>query len=246
MKKSPSILLLHGYRGAPVGVEKIAKELERQGYAVHTPAVPPFAGAKTMPDYSLNSYADFVRDYIKEHELVSPILVGHSMGSIIAAATAQKYPEIINEKIILLSPISKRTPRALSVLSMTAAYLPRKMVDYVTTKVLYIAKDRELFKEVLRLTGECSGATKISKQDLARAGRFAADHGILDIDFEKDTLLLAGEKDRLVRMKDTKKLAEKINAKLVFLPATGHIHNYEKPRETAEEIIKFLRSKKGA
>ncbi len=239
-RQKPEILFLHGYRGAPIGVAAIADELRKKDYAVHTPAVPPFAGAELMPTYSPQSYANFVKDYITEHKLDKPVLIGHSMGSIVAAMVASQYPDLINDKIILLSPISKRTPRALSVLSMTAAYLPRTLVDYVTTKVLYVGKDRRELRNILQITHDCTNATSAPRKDLARAGRFSADHGILELDFDKNTLLLAGAKDRLVKQKDTKKLANKLKAELIFLDDTGHIHNYEKPQETAAEIVKFL------
>jgi len=239
-KNKPDILLLHGYRGAPVGVEEIARDLRQHGYTVYTPAVPPFAGAELFAEYTPEAYADFVRNYIKTHSLNKPVLIGHSMGSIVAAAVAEKYPDLINQKIVLLSPIPKRTPRALSILSMCAAYLPRKVVDYVTTKFLYAAKDRALLRKILDITDQCTLATKIPRRDMAQAGRFSADHGILDFNFKKQVLLLAGAKDRLVDKKDTEKLAKKLNAKLVFLENTGHIHNYEKPHETALGIIKFL------
>lgn len=239
-KNKPDILFLHGYRGAPIGVKSITKELQDHGFTVHTPAVPPFAGADLLAEYTPESYADFVKSYIEEHSLVDPVLIGHSMGSIVAATAAERYPELINQKLILLSPISKRTPRAISSLSVLAAYLPRKVVDYTTTRFLYIPKDRSLLRETLEITDQCTRATKISRRDMARAGRFSADNGIVDFDFKNDVLLLAGEKDRLVKKKDTKKLAKKLNAQLTFLEETGHIHNYEKPHETALEIIKFL------
>ena len=236
----PEILFLHGYRGAPIGVEEIVTELRDYGFTVHVPAVPPFAGADLLTEYTPETYAKFVKNYIKNHNLVQPVLIGHSMGSIITAATAEKYPENINQKLILLSPISKRTPQAVSSLSMLAAYLPRKAVDKVTTRFLFVSKDKKLLRKTLEITDRCTRATNIPRRDMARAGRFSANNGITDFDFENDTLLLAGEKDRLVRKRDTEKLAKKLGAKLVLLEGTGHIHNYEKPHETAVEIIKFL------
>lgn len=239
-KNKPDLLILHGYRGAPIGIEQIAERLKGHGYQVYAPAVPPFAGAEPLAEYTPRAYADFIKDFIEKNHLDQPVLIGHSMGSIVAAATAEQYPELINQKIILLSPISKRTPRALSLLSVCAAYLPRRVVDYVTTKFLYVAQDPKKLREILDLTDQCTRTTKISRREMAKAGRFSADHGIVDFNFQKQTLLLAGAKDRLVSQKDTKKLAEKLGAELVFLENTGHIHNYEQPEETVTEVIKFL------
>lgn len=239
-KNKPDLLALHGYRGAPIGIEQITERLKQHGYKVYTPAVPPFAGAEPLAEYTPRAYADFVKEFIEKNHLDRPVLIGHSMGSIVAAATAEQYPDLINQKIILLSPISKRTPRALSLLSVCAAYLPRKVVDYVTTKFLYVARDPKKLREILDLTDQCTRATRISRREMAKAGRFSADHGILDFNLKKQTLLLAGVKDRLVSKKDTKKLTKKLGAELVFLENTGHIHNYEQPEETATEIIRFL------
>lgn len=109
--QKPTLILVHGFRGAPAGLNEIAKDLKAAGYPVHTPAIPPFAGAPELPSYTPDSYASFIAEYIREHQLNHPVLIGHSMGSIVAAAAAHKYPELIHPKLILMAPISSRTPK---------------------------------------------------------------------------------------------------------------------------------------
>ena len=54
--------------------------------------------------------------------------------------------------------------------------------------------------------------------------------------------MIAGEKDRLISQKITKELAKRHNASLELIPDSGHLHNYEKPYETAQLILKTINS----
>ncbi len=252
MHKQPSdsdIILIHGFRGAPSGLKAIADILETAGYRVHTPSIPPFAGAKPLPVYSPIAYANFINDYIANHNLSSPILIGHSMGSIIAAATASYHPKSIHQKLVLLSPISQKPSPAISAISPLSAFFPRRIVDTMTTTFLFV-KDREtldrignhaLLRDTMAATAVCSKNNPPKKKHTVAAAKFSSMYAITDFDFNKDTLLIAGAHDRLISQKATMNLAQKINAKVSFIPNSGHLHNYEKPAETAQLILDFLK-----
>ncbi len=236
----PAIVLIHGFRGSPIGLEAIAKDLRAAGFSVHIPKVPPFAGAGNLERYTPERYAKFVTDYIAKHGLSQPVLIGHSMGSIISAATAAHAPEVINQKLILLSPISTKPAKFFAALTPLSALLPCKIVDYVTTRYLFAAKDRELFRETMDLTHRCSSDHPPKKSAVFASAKFSAGFCIRDFEFSHETLIIAGEKDRLIKQSATKDLAASLEAKLVFLPGTGHLHNYEQPHETATAILRFL------
>ena len=124
--RKPSLVLVHGYRGAPIGLKTIAEQLEEAGYEVYVPAIPPFGGATLGHTYDAKSYADYLAKYIKSKSLDHPVLIGHSMGSIIVAATAHFHPDLINQKIIFLSPAR--------LISDSAAWkwpIPRTMEIYI-------------------------------------------------------------------------------------------------------------------
>ena len=236
----PSIVLVHGFRGSPLGLEAIAQDLRKAGYTVYLPAIPPFAGAGELEHYSPKDYADYLAQYIRKQGLKRPILAGHSMGSIVVAATAKYHPELVHPKLILLSPISVKTSKPFAVISPLAAIVPRPVVDYVTTRFLFVPKDKKLFQATLALTHKCSEDQPPSRSAIATATKFSTNYSIQDFLPNKDTLIIAGAKDRLIPPAKTRELAEQIQATLKFIPDSGHLHNYEKPHETTDLILEFL------
>lgn len=235
------VILIHGYRGSPAGLAEIGKVLESAGHRVFIPSIPPFANSKPLEDYTKDSYADFISDYIDENQIKNPVLIGHSMGSLIAAATAEKYPEKLGEKLVFLAPISTKPPRPIAVLNPLATAFPRSVVDVTTTAFNMVPNGLKTAKKTMRLTREASKQF-VSKKDVNLAGIFSINHSISSFNFNKNALFLAGAKDHLISRKRTEALARELGQKTAFIPGTGHLLNYEKPKETAKEIIKFLES----
>lgn len=235
----PPIVLIHGFRGAPIGLQAIADPLITAGYKVYTPAIPPFAGATLNGEYTPRNYAHFLADYITSHNLERPILIGHSMGSTIAAATAHYYPKLINHQLVLLSPISAHTPISVNAVSPLAALTPTKIVDHVTTRFLFASPDKSLYRPTLEITHQCT-QDRPKTSDLLAATAFSTRYAVSDFQLSQDILMLAGAHDRIVTAEQTRQLADKLHAKLYFIPNSGHLHNYEAPVETARFILEFL------
>ncbi len=235
----PALILIHGFRGSPLGLQNIAHALENAGYPVHTPPIPPFAGV-TMHDYNQYTYADYIADYIINHRLDRPVLIGHSMGSLVATATASLRPNIVNQKLVLLSPISSKTARPFAVISPLSAYLPRRSIDFITTAYLHVPHGLQEFQNIMQTTHACSNDHPPKRADVLQSAKFSTRYAVGDFRLDKEVLLIAGEHDHLIRKKSTIKLAEKLSAQTNFLPETGHLHNYEKPQETVQAILDFL------
>ncbi len=242
--EKPPLILVHGFRGSPIGLDSIAKILREHGYQVYIPAIPPFGGAVKLDAYTPQQYADFLANYIKTHHLESPVLIGHSMGSIVVAAMVDKYPELVNNKTILLSPIATRTAAPFRLVAPLSAVLPRRIIDYITTKYLFVPHDKALLRQTLVVTHACSNDNPPLKSEVLKSATFSTKYCVSDFHSTQNTLLLAGEKDRLIKKRHTIATAQKMHASVDFLPGCGHLHNYEQPQATAERIIKFLEHNK--
>ena len=231
-----SVILIHGYLGAPAGLQTIADSLS-QHFDVHIMPVPPFANAPHLDKYTPEQYANYVQKYIISQKLVKPVLVGHSMGSIIAAATAQYYPDIISDSLVLMSPISVRPPKPIAMLQPLVTILPKHLVSWITTNYLIVPRSK--YREILALTKKCN-SWSIPRTDLIGATKFSANYCIGDFKFNKRTLLLAGSSDRLISHRQTTALAKHIHADSEFLPESGHLINYECPDAVTDAILRFL------
>lgn len=237
-----TLIFIHGFRGSHLGLVKIAQNLSDK-YDCKVLDIPPFGETRALKSYSPDSYANFIARYIKKHNIKKPILIGHSMGSIIAAATANKYPDLIHSKLILLSPISKKPLKPIAMLSPLVTLLPNPVVSYITTRFLAVKETRQEFKDTLSLTITCA-KKYTSKPDLKASAKFSAKNSVKDFKLKSKVLLVAGETDRLISKKSTKKLVNRLdNPRIVFLKNTGHLLNYEKPDETAIVIRDFLSSR---
>lgn len=245
--QKPPILLVHGFRGSPIGLQAIGAELEARGYQVFIPPIAPFGGSKQPTKYTPETYTEYLSHFAKDHRLQKPILVGHSMGSIIVMAAISLHPEFFNSQAILLSPISERPAAPFRLISPLSGLLPSKVVDYVTTKFLFVPHDKTLFQETLAITHACSTDHPPRKSAVFNAAKFSTKYAVSSFTPSRTAkiLLLAGAKDRLVPKSQTLALAKKLSASAAkvetkFLEGTGHLHNYEQPHATSAAIAEFI------
>ena len=145
------IVLVHGFRGNHLGLRDVARFLRRKGFEVYAPDLPPMS-RYPLDKYDADHYAKWLANYILEKKLDRPVLVGHSMGSITVAATAEKYPELINEKIVFLSPISSKTPKWLSPVTPLCVLFPNWLISHITTRFLIVKKGKDFYHDTVEIT----------------------------------------------------------------------------------------------
>ncbi len=233
-----NLVFVHGFRGNHLGLEELASLFSHDIYNIYVPDLPP-AGKNSLARYDKDSYADFLANYITSNQIEKPILIGHSLGSIIAAVTAEKFPNLVSSKIIFMSPISEKPAKFFAMLTPLTAVLPNKLIGYITTKYLFVPHDKKLFKKTLKTTYLC-GADYTTKSDVFKAAKFSVSHSISDFDFKKQALFLSGETDRLIPRRKTEAAIKKYQAKSEYVQNTGHLINYENPKAAAEIIQKYL------
>jgi len=70
-------------------------------FECHVLTVAGFAGVPRVPAPILDKVRDGLADYIREHKLSKPVIVGHSLGGFVALALAVKYPELPGRLVIV-------------------------------------------------------------------------------------------------------------------------------------------------
>ncbi len=99
----PDVILIPGLSSAPHVYDGILADLEKT-HRVHRVQIAGFAGLPAGPN-AAGGILDGVRDeliaYIKDNDLKSPAVIGHSMGGLLAILVAEKEPGLIGKGMVI-------------------------------------------------------------------------------------------------------------------------------------------------
>ncbi len=252
----PVVIVAHGFRGTHHGLEYIIQHLP--GYHVVTPDLPGFGASpayENMP-HTIESYAETILELIDSLDLQQPpILLGHSMGTVICAEMLKQRPSAAS-KLVLINPVSEKPPVAQLFPGylyhrIAGKYLPEKIGHAVLrNKLLFLlgssvmtkTKDPELRKLIHwnHITYMKQFAHRRSLLEaFESANSTALDHYIEHITLP--TLMIVGKQDTIAPVAGQRRVSTKLpNATLVEFDQVGHIIHYEKPIEAAAAVTAFL------
>jgi pimeloyl-ACP methyl ester carboxylesterase len=253
-----TMVVVHGFRGEHHGLEPVVAQLD--GIRIISPDLPGFGESSAMAAgrHSIEGYSAWLAAFVDELQLpVPPVILGHSFGSIVAAAAvAGGLP---TPSLILVNPIAapalagpKAALTALAVFYYrAAAWLPEKLGFAFLGSRLIV----RFVSETMVKTADRGLRRWIHDQHRTYFSRFADRATLLEafrasttsnvIQFAPriavPTLLIAADDDPITTVKDEERLRDLLpDARLRVIPGVGHLIHYEKPREAASEIVRFL------
>lgn len=255
--KKPTIVMIHGFRGTHHGLEKIVQALPE--FRCIVPDLPGFGASEAFAngEHSLDNYVEFIHDFMQS--IGSPVaLLGHSFGSIVTSHYAARYPDEV-QKLILINPISApalKGPKAVMTKAALMYYwLAKKSPKQVSRKILShkaivdlmshqmtISKDPEL-RAFVRAQHREHFSTFASPEVVSQAFRASVSNTVKDVvrHLIMPTLVVGADKDQVSAVETQRDLTRALPVgKYVELKNVGHLTHYERPREVAEAIRKFL------
>lgn len=249
-----TIVMIHGFRGTHHGLALIRKELK--DFNVVVPDIPGFGKGAELNDYSLESYVAWLHAFIKKQG-AHPILLGHSFGSIIAAAYAAKHVDTI-EKLVLVNPIGAAAlegPRkVLTQLAIFYYWFGKKLPNKFARAWLSAKPMVYIMSVTMAKTKHAPTRTFIHNQHFRYFSRFHSPQSVLEsfqtsvrhsvgdfaTDITTETLLIAGDKDDITAIDVQRTLTQKFkNATLVEIKNVGHLTHYETPKQVAAAVQAF-------
>ncbi|MDI6592077.1 MAG: alpha/beta hydrolase [Patescibacteria group bacterium] len=234
------LLILHGWGGSSDSWIKIQKILAKEGYKVICPDFPGFGKSKTpFEPWGIAEYVDWLADFINFQNLEKFFILGHSFGGRVAIRFAVKYPEKL-KSLILCNSAGIKHPLSIdrrifwilakignilfSLNPLTRFQIGARNILYTLARRKDYLKAKDVMKETIK---------KILADDL-----------LSDLPkIKTPTLIIWGQKDRIVPLKDAYLMKEKIpDSELKILTKVGHSPHLEVPEKLTEIIIQFLRS----
>ncbi len=254
------IVLVHGFASSTLVWSKVFLEIAAAGFRVIAPDLLGY-GYSAKPRnfaYTISSQARMITGLLDQLGLQSAIVVGSSYGGAVAATVALDYPERV-EKLVLVGAVTNNEPTRymlmrlfgspligdiVSPLLIGSRLLLRRRMKRVYDRHSWVLDDRRVEARHLPLRAAATHRAVIRtvrRWDANRVGRDA--HRIT-----QPTLILWGENDREVPLRDGKYLQNEIEgSRLIVFRNCGHLPHEEFPRAFTDVVTDFCRDElKGA
>jgi pimeloyl-ACP methyl ester carboxylesterase len=237
-----SVLFIPGYFADATVFTEWLPYFAARGYSAHAINLRGRCGSRPTVDLGRATMDDFADDAsVVAKTLGAPLVVGHSMGGLIAQQLAERG----NARAIAL--IAPAPPRGITVLSLRLAIKQLKYLPAIFRSKL-VKPDREDLRDIVanRVPPEFQDFfLDRLRPDSGRAARDMSITGV-PVDATRVTcpmLVLAAELDRFIPMSIVKRIATRYDAPLVTFPGRGHMIIVEPGWEVvADRIIAFAES----
>lgn len=241
------LLMLHGHGGDHRGLLALARQLACPVFVVDLPG---FGSSKELASHSMQAYVEALMAFADAQKLHEYNLFGHSLGSAVALALAEKDARV--RRLVLVNPAPEFTKfirKLVKFMGDAATRLPAKTSEalihaglYNLATFLLHSTKRHNFKHAR----DYLSTQKTARYSL-RAWREAGE-AIYEMDQFKaagnvaaPTLLLHGDKDRMTTLIAVERFKGKFkNAHLKRVPEAGHFIPLENSLVAAEYINNFL------
>ncbi|MBI2115642.1 MAG: alpha/beta fold hydrolase [candidate division NC10 bacterium] len=240
-----AVFLLHGLGGGKAAWPWQLEALERGGYRAVAWDMPGYGESEAVAPYTLERLARALKGLIEHVGAGTNVLLGHSLGGMVAQEAYALYPEKIQGLILsATSPAFGKRDGA-----WQREFLERRLRPLDEGRAM-----RELAPELVRgIVGEGADPAGVElaievmaavPADTYRAALAAVTH------FDRrdllprirvPTLLVAGALDREAPPSVMQKMAERIpSARYECLPEVGHLACMERPGQFNEAVLRFL------
>jgi pimeloyl-ACP methyl ester carboxylesterase len=256
-----TVVLLHGnnfagfYFGGPIDA------LRKEGFRVIVPDQIGYGrSSKPIIPYNFNDMARNTRAILQHLNISKAMVVGHSMGGMLAARVATQYPDMV-ERLVLYNPIGLTDPRFDRPWDSTDELYKRALAPtYQTVRgalMRYVAHNPAAWTAEYEKYARIRYAWTLSADwpRLAMVQTLIGQVQYLDPvvydwpHIKAPTLVFGGAEDMLagspaVFQQRMKYIADTIpngKAKLQLIPGLGHVPHMEAPEKTLPPLVAFLK-----
>ncbi|HEX4404455.1 MAG TPA: alpha/beta hydrolase [Polyangia bacterium] len=237
----PPILLLHGLMGSGACWTPVARALEDEFDVVMPDARGHGKSGAPLHGYRYDDHARDVIGLIESLGLVSPIVMGHSMGGMTAAVVASRISERLRG-VVLVDPTFLSPERQREVCDSDVADQHRRLLDLGKDALLAQLRARHARRspELVELLAEARAQTRMSAFDVlvppnpAYRGVVSAIHV---------PILLAIGDDPVVSPETAREL-QRLNPRVRVeqIQGAGHGVPFDQPERLVDVVRSFIRS----
>ena len=243
----PGIVFIHGVGGSARAWQPQVESFRAAGFAPLAVDLPGYGARPPVDATDFESLATDVDDAIAEHGLHRPVLVGHSLGGMIAQTMLRRKPDGYRAAVLVGTSPAFGNP---------AGDFQKKFVDDRLAPLQSGKTMRELAAGMIDgIVGPAPDPVgrKLATEVMAATPAATYRANVLCIvtfdergnlgQIKIPVLCLVGEFDRNAPAPMMERMAGKIpGAKYICLPGLGHLPNLENPAAFDKAVLDFLRA----
>ncbi len=240
------MIILHGLMGSSDNWLPQAKMLSEH-YQVWVVDQRNHGQSPHTDDFHYRALADDIREFISEHQLTNPVIIGHSMGGKAAMNFAFVHPDLVSALIIVdIAPKAYEVRHdyiveGLKGIPLDSIQSRQEADEALALKVADPGVRQFLLKNLMRKP-EGGFAWRINLPVIERSIHRIGEGLVVSGTFEKKTLFIRGLRSDYILDEDRDAIQSFFpNATLVTMD-TGHWVQAEKPAEFVEVVLSFLKS----
>lgn len=241
----PALVFLHGIGGRASGWAPIQEACAQAGHTSLAWDMPGYGESPTISPYDFDGLADALAALLDAQGLHKAVLVGHSLGGMVALQMWARHPERVAGLVLAASSPafghgSGDFQQAFIAQRLAPLEAGRSMQDVavglIPTMVAPGYKGPGLAQAQACMGSITPAAYKAALGALVRFEQRATLPTI-----SVPTLCIAGEHDRTAAPSVVQRMADKIpNAQCLCLPGVGHLLPFEQAHTFADTVLAFM------
>lgn len=244
LSNKPTIVLLHGIAATSKTWDFLVKEIDLSYYRVVSVDLLGF-GDSPRPmncNYDISSHIDYLRRTLKKSQIKTPfILVGHSMGSIIASRYAALFSSEVSNLFLLSPPLYYKEKNIQSIFSIGRTDLFLKTYDFVANNKDLTIKTSQTVRKLIgiqdgmEVNGENWDSFRLSLKNTIINQNTYDDISSLRMPVN----IIFGVNDQLMIHENIEKLLKFENIKIKKLDSVDHFVSEKFSKEVALQIMQI-------
>lgn len=242
--EGPPLVIMHGIFGSSDNWLTQAK-LFSSSYKVFTLDLRNHGQSPHLDVFDYPAMVEDLREFLEEHQIKNPTVIGHSMGGKVAMNFAVAYPELLEKLIVVdISPRFYNLEHYVIMDGLKAVPIQtlfsRNEADDALKPFVPEADVRQFLLKNLQRKAEGGFSWKINlpviDKNLKNIGVDLHYPG----QFEKPTLFIRGSRSKYVPDSDMARIQEVFPMAELVSMDTGHWVQAEKPQEFVENVVRWL------
>lgn len=241
----PTVLMLHGIGGGHLAFAPQVETLASVGYRAVAWDMPGYGHSAPIEPYTFKGLAQSCVALIESLQCGAVVLLGHSMGGMVAQEVVARRPELVSRLVLCGTSPSFGKPdgdwQREFVAQRTAPLDAGKSMSELAEVLVPQMVGPGSLPEGVRLATHCMGLVPAATYRRALECLVTFDRRAALANIHVPTLLIAGEHDRNAPPAGMKKMAAAIaGSTFLELPGVGHLQNLEAPEEFDALVLNFL------